>query len=492
LKALLVNPPVLSPVLDNTPSVIEEGRGATPPLGLMYLAAYLEAYSDHQVEIIDAQVEENGLSAVENRIRTYRPDVVGITAMTMILLDVVGVVELIKRVQPSIRVVVGGPHAHLFPEETARLTGVDFVIQGEGEEAFKELLDHIDDVAQLGRTPGVAFLNADELVNVGPRAPIENLDALPFPARHLVPQNRYSSVLAKRDPVTTLFTSRGCPFKCTFCDRPHLGKRFRARSGQNVVDEIETCTDRGIHQFLIYDDTFTVNKQRVLDICAQIRRRGLDIGFDIRARVDTVDEEMLKDLKAAGCEGIHYGVESGSERVLRTLKKGIDLDHTRRIFNLTRERGIASLAYFMIGNPGETLRDVEMTFALMKRLDPDYVHITVLTPFPGTRIYEDGLRCGLLEGDTWRAFAEKPDPAFQPPFWSEFFSRKQLDDLLVKGYRQFYLRPSYIARRTVRLRSVGDLKKKVRAGLRVLGMRGLRKGAGPDHRPVAPEAESVS
>lgn len=486
LKVLLVNPPVLHDVSDNTPRIIEEGRGCLPPLGILYVAAHLEAHSDYTVEVVDGQIEPDGLREVENRIRVYRPDVVGVTALTMALLDVMAVIECAKRVDPNIRVVVGGPHTYLFPEETGRLPGVDFVVCGEGEEVFGQLLERIDDVAALRQLPGLVFFDGDELVTTGRRPLIANIDTMPFPARNLVPSGTYSSLLAKRDPATTLITSRGCPYRCTFCDRPHLGKRFRAHSPRYVVGEMEACVKMGIHQFMIYDDTFTVDRQRVLDICAGIRRQRLDVGFDIRTRVDTVSEGMLTQLKAAGCEGIHYGIESGSERVLRELNKEIDLEHAQRIFDVTRKCGISRLAYFMIGNPKETLSDIQKTFALMKRLDPDYVHITVLTPFPGTRLHEDGLRRGLLKGDTWQSFAQDPKAGFRPPYWSEFFSREELDDLLVRGYRKFYLRPSYIARRIMRVRSLTDLKKKTSGALRVLTMKGTNSSPVKEHSTHTP------
>ena len=183
------------------------------------------------------------------------------------------------------------------------------------------------------------------------RPAIKNLDDIPFPARHLVPYKKYSSLLSKGSIVTTIFTSRGCPFQCSFCDRPHLGKSFRARSAKNVVDEIEECVNMGIHDFLFYDDTFTIKRERVLEICNEIINKRLDIAWDIRTRIDVVNEEMLKHLKKAGCQGIHYGIEAGSEKILKVLQKGITIEQAKQVFDLTRKHKIPILAYFMIGNP---------------------------------------------------------------------------------------------------------------------------------------------
>jgi radical SAM superfamily enzyme YgiQ (UPF0313 family) len=214
-----------------------------------------------------------------------------------------------------------------------------------------------------------------------------------------------------------------------------------------------------------------VQKDRVIEICDDIQRRGLKIGFDIRARVDTVTDEMLGRLKRAGCRGIHYGVEAGTPHILKALNKGITLEQTRDAFALTRKHKIPILAYFMIGNPSETLEDIRSTFRVLRRLGPDFVHITVLTPFPGTKVYADGMERGIIPRDVWREFAANPDPSFQPPHWGEHFTRPQLHELLAEGYKGFYLRPSYIMGRVWKLRSWSELRKKARAGLAVFGMK---------------------
>ncbi|MEJ2313532.1 MAG: radical SAM protein [Nitrospirota bacterium] len=471
MKVLLINPPRENEIIGNNPSIIEEERGFNPPLGLLSIAGYLEKYGGHDIAVIDSQAERLGYDSLAERVRAARPDVVGVTAMTMTLIDVMKTVALVKKAGGGARVVVGGPHVHLFPRETINLGNIDCLVLGEGEEAFKELLDFLGDRQALRRTPGLVFKDGDEIVNTGVRPPIENLDALPFPARHLVPYRKYTSLLTKGKTVTTTFTSRGCPYRCSFCDRPHLGRAFRARSARNVVDELEECARMGIHDFLFYDDTFAVNKKRVIDICNEIVRRRLDVAWDIRTRVDTIDEEAIRHLKKAGCRGIHYGIEAGTEKVLEVLNKRITIEQARDVFRLTRKHGIPILAYFMIGNPGETREDIYATFEVMKALNPDYVHMTILTPFPGTKIYSDGLKAGIIERDVWREFAENPTPGFVPPHWGEIFTREELNQLLVEGYRSFYLRPSYVFKRVWGLRSLDELRKKASAGLKVLTMK---------------------
>ena len=471
MKILLINPPRENEIIGNNPRIVEEERGYNPPLGLLYLAGYLEARTQHAVSVIDSQVENLSYDELSRRVADAKPDVVGLTAMTMTLVDVLKAARAVKSSAPSAKVVLGGPHVHLFPEETIAFDDVDYLVLGEGEEVFAQLLDAIGDDARLRSIPGIVFTSGGEVVNTGTRAAIEDLDALPFPARHLVPYKKYSSLLAKGDCVTTVFTSRGCPFKCTFCDRPHLGKRFRARSPKNVVDELEECTRMGINEFLIYDDTFTVDRARANEICDEIVRRKLDIGFDIRARLDTVNADMLARLKAAGCQGIHYGVEAGTERILKILNKGISIPLAVDIFRLTKKHGIPTLAYFMIGNPEETREEIEETFAVTRRLNPDYVHMTVLTPFPGTVVYQWALERGVIKSDVWREFAREPNMDFEPPHWGEHFTKDELNALLVEGYKKFYTRPSYILKRLMKIRSFSEFKRKARAGLKVFSMK---------------------
>ena len=471
MKILLINPPRFNEIIGNNPSIIEEERGYNPPLGLLYIASYIQKHTEHEISIIDSQVERLDYNSLKLKIESEKPDLVGITAMTMTLVDVIKTTGIVKQVDDTIKIVLGGPHVNLFPNETIKIGSVDYLVLGEGEEVFNDLVAAIDSNSEMEKISGIVFKNNGHVVSTGPRSHIKNLDDLPFPARHLVPYEKYNSLLFKGRVVTTIFTSRGCPFRCSFCDRPHLGKVFRSRSAQNVVDEMEACVQLGIHEFLFYDDTFTVNKQRVIDICNEIVKRRLNVSWDIRARVDTVDEEIIIHLKKAGCQGIHYGIEAGTEKVLKILNKGITINQARGIFNLTRKYKIPILAYFMIGNPQETLDDIHTTFKVMKSLKPDYMHMTILTPFPGTKIYYDGLAEGIIKKDYWKEFAANPRSDFVPPHWDELFSRDELNDLLVRGYRSFYLNPLYVLKRIQQVRSLGEFKKKAVAGLKVFNMR---------------------
>lgn len=475
MKVLLINPPAFNELMGNNPPIIESERGYNPPLGLLLLAGYLmEHNTNHEVIAIDAQVEELSYPQLEQRIRSLDFDIVGITAMTFTMLDVKKTIDIVKKVNPGCKVVLGGPHVNIYPAETIDIEGVDFLALGEGEIRFSELLDNINNIDKLKEIKGLMFRDSkDQMTFTGPPdiLPEQVLDTLPFPARHLTPYKKYSSLLAKRTPITTMITSRGCPFNCSFCNRPHLGKKFRALSPQRVVQEFEECLKLGIHEFLIYDDTFTIQKERVKEICRLVIQKKLDIGFDIRARVDTLDHEMLALLKKAGCRGIHYGIEAGTQKILKVLQKGIDLPKAKEVFDLTKKNKMQTLAYFMIGAPTETLEDIQQTFKIATWLNPDFIHLTILTPFPGTPIYREGLDKGIIKKDYWREFARNLHKDFQPPHWEENFTRQALEHLIIKGYKQFYTRPSYILKRLFSIRSLGEFKRKAAAGLKVLLMK---------------------
>lgn len=471
MNILFVNPPRTHEIIGNNPTIIEEERGVNPPLGLLYVAAYAEKFTEFQVSVLDCQAEKFDYLNLKEKIIKYKPDVVGLTAMTMTIIDVIKCINIVKEVDSSITVILGGPHVNLFPEETINLQGVDFLVLGEGEKTFTKLINALNVKTPHHDIAGLVFKENGTIINTGGNPLITDLDSLPFPARHLTSIEKYSSLLSSGKVITTIFTSRGCPFKCSFCDRPHLGKVFRARSAQNVVDELEECVCLGITEFLFYDDTFCVDKKRVLDICNEIVKRRLPISWDIRTRINTVDEEIIEHLSKANCRGIHYGIEAGTEKILKVLKKGITIKDAKNVFKLTRKYKIPILAYFMIGSPTETLDDIQTTFKVMRELNSDYVHLTILTPFPGTKIYFDGLEKGIIKKDYWREFARNPTQDFTPPHWSEIFSKDMLDDLLITGYKSFYLRPGYILRRILSLKNFAEFKKKAKAGLKVVFMK---------------------
>jgi len=246
---------------------------------------------------------------------------------------------------------------------------------------------------------------------------------------------------------------------------------LRFRSAQNVLAEIEECVNKyDLREFNFFDDTFTANRQRVLDICAKIKEKGLTIAWDIRTRVNTVDEELLRAIKAAGCQRIHYGVEAGTQKILNVLRKGITVEQVEKAFALTKKIGIQTAGYFMIGSPTETREDILATIKLIRKIDPEYVHISITTPFPATDLYRLALEQKVIASDCWKEFAQNPQSNFLPPLWEKELSRQELSALLKKAYRSFYLRPGYILKRLRQIKSPAELFQKAKAALRMITM----------------------
>lgn len=241
-------------------------------------------------------------------------------------------------------------------------------------------------------------------------------------------------------------------------------------SATRVADEMEWCQKNGIKEIFFYDDTFSVSMKRVLEICAEIKRRNIKIKWDVRTRVNVVNEDLLKNMKEAGCERIHFGVETGSPRVVKELQKGTTNIQVEKAFDLCKKYGIKTLAYFMMGNPTETMEDVKETLALSRRVKPDFMQMTILSPFPATQIYLRALQEGVIEGDPWRDYARQINDDFRPPLWDQIYSRTELEANLRWFYGQFYLQPSFVFDRVREVRNFGQFKRYASAGVSLLKM----------------------
>ncbi len=472
-KVLLINPPRFNELIGKNPAIVEKHRGFNPPLGLLYIAGYIENHSNHTVEIIDAQPKGLSNSHLAQELQSRDFDVCGLTAMTFTLVDVINTCRLIRKIKPNAKIILGGPHVHLFPNETIRRDEVDFLIQGEGEIAFLDFLNKVDSPQEWTTIPGLVYQdNLGVIHNNGIAPSTENLDSLGFPARNKLDQEDYRSLLGRRNMVTTMFTSRGCPFRCTFCDRPNspIISGFRWRSAKHIADEIEQCIELGIDEAFIYDDTFTVRKDRVHDLCDELISRKLKFTWDVRAHVNTVNSDLLKHMSEAGCDRIHFGVEVGNDRMMQVIRKNTNVEKVRKAFTAARKLKMETLGYFMVGQQTETAQDIEDTINLAKSLKPTYAHFTVFCPYPGTQIYAQALERGIIKEDVWQAFAENPSDQFVLPVWEENFTRDELRKILVKMYKEFYMRPGYVLKSVARVKSFPEFMRKVRAGLSVLTM----------------------
>ena len=466
LKVLLIYPPKKHIVSTGLPRLVEEDLGHYPPLGLLHVATCVQRRSDHEVMILDAQAEKLTYEQIAERVREVHPDVVGITAMTCMLYDAYRTAQVVKNVSEDIHVTFGGPHVSIYPAETAALACVDSAIVGEAEETFPKFLNALAVDEDLSCVSGVFFKRNTEIAPSDARPFVTNLDTLPAPDRRLLQIERYSSLVDADSFSTTMITSRGCPNRCIFCDIPHHA--FRARSPRAVVEEMEECLKLGISEIYIFDDTFNLRRDRVLEICNQIIDRGLPVRWAFRGRVHPLDREMLEQLKQAGCTRIQLGVEAGTQEILNRLRKGITLDQVRHAFALARSVGISTVAYFMIGSPGETREHVLRTIEFAHEIKPDYPVFCITVPFPNTAMYREGLKRGILSHDYWLEHARSPRKQMEPELWTERLSVDELHDLLDLAYRRFYFRPQYLAEGLVKTRSLGELRRKVIGGLRMM------------------------
>ena len=301
------------------------------PMGLLYLASVLRR-AGHSVRIIDGEVERIGHDALVDIVAAERPDLFGMTTTTAQATWAFALAEALKRRVPGTFVGLGGPHASSLPERSLQeAPSLDAVVFGEGEQTILEIMDRLRSRDTLEGVHGTAFRDKDGIVVNVSRELVEDLDSLPFPAWDLIPMQKYvasTSFPNKVKQYTNIFTSRGCPYGCTFCGaKTTWTRKFRARSPENVIAEIEEVYTRfGIPNFFISDDLFTLKRKRVLEICNLIIEKKLPITWTCLSRVNTVDREMLALMKKAGCYLICYGLESGSQEILDELKKGTTVE----------------------------------------------------------------------------------------------------------------------------------------------------------------------
>ncbi len=477
MKVLLIQPPTGAMITTLLPRFVEEEAGFYPPLGLLYVAGALLARElpGVEVEAVDAVARGYSHDSLLGWVSQRAPDVVGITTTTFTLPDAVECARRIKAMDNGVQVVMGGPHVALYPQETAALPGVDFAVFGEAEATFPDLVDALRQGKSPAGLPGVCARDGAGGFSRGPLPAVpDRLDELPFPARQLLPTEDYYSIHGRQPRMTTMLTSRGCPYDCSFCYHS-MGRKFRARTPANVVDEMESIAARGVREVFVFDDTFTVNKKRVAVICDEIlaRNLALKVGWDVRARIDTVNERLLQKLRESGCDRISFGIEAGTEEALVALKKEVGLRQTVEVVETARRLGFTTYADFILGNPGETRAQLQRSVDFALSLPLDYVQFAVLTPYPHTELYRVGQERGILpRHDYWREFARHPEAGFQPPVWEEHLGRDELFSAMEQAYRRFYLRPRFVWKRLQRIRGPADLARDARAALKMVGVMG--------------------
>ena len=433
-----------------------------PQTSLAYLAAVVkkEGYS---VGLVDCIAGKMGWSAFEELLRRERPRYIVTNAITSIITNDLHTAELARRV-PAVSIAVG-PHITAVPQETlTRYPSLDIGIIGEAEETIRELINSLEKKARpLAQVQGIAFRDGETIVITEKRPLIENLDDLPIPLHELLPIEKHSlPYIGKR--YTFVLSSRGCPYQCTFCRQPIMWERkFRSRSAGSILRELQYLKGLGITNFMFHSDTFTLDRKIVIELCQGMVDSNLNMRWCCNSRVDTVDEEILRWMKKAGCWMVMYGIESGSQDVLNTVKKGgnATIGQAEQAVLWTKQQGIKVWGYFIMGLPGETRETMKESMAFARKLPLDLVNFAVGAPYPGTEFYSQAKAEGWLQSERWEDFDQNYSAIVSYPW----LSSQEIITGIRNAYLRWFLRPYGIKVFLKGLTSLDNLKMLFKVGL---------------------------
>ena len=429
------------------------------PLGTLYVASSL-MQAGHEVIFLNGAFMSR--EAMLGELGKFSPRAVGLYSTAFGWDKACNMASDIKgSLDPSMHVFVGGPYPIAIGSGCLRdpdASAIDSVVTGEGELVSVELAGRLASGSrELGGIAGLAWRDGDRVMDNGPCPLIEDLDSIPFPARELLGDaGRYVPPPAtyRRWPVAVLTTSRGCNRRCLYCFQIDRNRRLgiRYRSVENVIEEIELCLSQGYREIKFIDDTLAADRDRALALCAEIKRRGLDFTWFASACVNQVDEPLLRAFRDAGCWAVLFGAESGVQKNLNAIRKGITPEQTERAVRAAKKAGLKVLTPFLFGIPGETYEEGLRTIEFAIRLDPDVANFHSITPFPGTDLYDNVSQYGSMSG-------ELRDLTYQgAAFVPHTMTREQIAELRQLAFRRFYSRPSFLIKRLLAIRTFNDLK----------------------------------
>ena len=414
-----------------------------PPLGLAYIAAVLER-EGHKVKIIDAPTLGLGVKEVVYMVKKSNPDVVGISSVTPTVKAGYLIAKYLKEdYDKYLPIIMGGPHVSAMYQEALKTGYIDYVVIGEGELTSLGLIRYLEtgkpDVESI---LGIAYKKGNKIIKNPTRPWIRNLDVLPEPARHLLPMDRYT-VFDKPIKIIHIMASRGCPYGCIYCTTSYFwGRMYRIRSAKLVADEVEKNTEKYRTNIVAFsDDELTLSKRWILELTKEFRERGLDITYTCGSRVNSIDTEMLYNLRKTGCNIIYYGVESYKDDDLARIRKKITVKQVWNAMRLTHKMGMGATGSFILGFPWQTIDDMKNTVKFAIKLNVDYAQFTVATPYPGTPLFNIARKLNLIRIWDWSQYT-----TIQPIMRGFKFCLKDAGKMLTWAYRKFYLRPKYIAK----------------------------------------------
>ncbi|MDQ7772369.1 MAG: radical SAM protein [Elusimicrobiales bacterium] len=449
-KIIFVNPPLS---IEDRYGVKSQSGGQTPPLGLLCLATMTRARG-FDTSILDAAALGLGYPETVASILERSPGYVGITAVTISIGHAAELAARLKKADPDLVVMIGGPHLTALPSETMeRYPQFDLGVIGEADHTIVELLEALDSGRDLSGVKGLILRTPAGTARTAPRERVGKMDELPMPAWELLPDlTRYYCPpvhTLKRIPAALLVASRGCPGKCTFCDRSVFGNVLRAYSARYTFGMIKELYHRhGVREIQLRDDNFTAYRSRTLELCALLKEARLDLVWTCAGRVDMVNPELLKAMKEAGCWQIWYGVESGSDEILARIMKNTTTRQVRDAVRMTRDAGISPCGFFMLGHPGETPATLERTIRFSRELPLDEAHFSFTTPFPGSWLYDHAEEYGTFDRDWSRL------NGWLPVFVPHGLTAAGLEAASKRAFRGFYFRPRIILSYLLRIRSL--------------------------------------
>ncbi|PIQ99609.1 MAG: hypothetical protein COV66_10675 [Nitrospinae bacterium CG11_big_fil_rev_8_21_14_0_20_45_15] len=484
MKILLITTPKEGECVEGaTPAYLLYDFSNYPPLGLLAIAANVD--SRHELEVLDTVTKNMSIAETVEYIKKAKPDLLGLSVASRRLYPMKAVTARIKEELPDTAIIVGGAHPNEFGMQTMELGTMDYVMSGYCELAFPQFIENLDKIRKgeaskeiMSEVPGL-YYRLDGQIKFNPEdEKAQSLDHLPFPKRDLVDLNDYFTA-ADKERMTTMFTSRGCPYKCTFCDVTE--KQYHYRSTKMIVDEMEYILSLGIKEIHIFDDTFNLNRKRVIEMCNEIIRRGVKVRWTARVRANPLDREMLLLMKKAGLSRLHAGIESLDPAALIAMKKQITLEHIKDFFALCKELKINTLCYMILGFPEETREYRETFFKTLKKLSPTYVFINVLYPLAKTKLYDDLVANGFYPRDLWDDFFRNPVPNFELPPMRTPELQKEVVELMDNVHKRFYLSPSFIIQDLRRNMNPKMLMRKAKMAMRLIFANTLQENANGSH-----------